>query len=271
MKEKSEIRKYKYMVILILLIISSVVSNSQVQYEQEPLKQQIGIYSTFNFNLHTTNIDSLPDVPNCCKQFRNGQGTGFTIGLLANFPLSKRFSIQFVGNYTSLNGTLKETEYEPIVINRVITQAEIEHKIESKFAIISFEPSINFRTFDKLFFFLGPNISYLLQKDFSQVETLMKPENTGTFENGKRTRNERSGQINNTNSILGFLNSGLYYDFPLNEIGSMLLSPIFQYHFDINSFLKSDSWKVQYFSLGLTIKYSPPGLYSSSPLKPRDE
>lgn len=270
MKEKSEI-KYLTILVLILIDLLPYFAFAQVRYEQEPLRRQFGLYSTFNYNLHTTNIDSLPNVPNCCKQFRSGKGTGFAIGLLANFPLSKRFSIQVAGNFTTLNGTLRETEYDTIIINRAKAQAEIEHKIETKFAVISFEPSINIRTLDKLFFFIGPNISYLITKDFNQIETLVKPETLGTFEDGKRTRNGHSGQINNINSILAFLNSGIYYDLSLNDKGSMVLSPVFQFHLNVNSFLKVDSWKVNYFSFGLALKYSPPGLYSSSPLKPKDE
>lgn len=229
---------------------------SQDEFDVYKYNVQYGVFSDINLNSYTTDFKELPGVPNCCPQFQNGNGIGYSFGLLYRQPVYTNIDVSLRLGYFSLNGKLSANEYEYIIID-TLKIAEIEHSLTGELGLLGIEPAIYFRLYENFFIFLGTNIGILLPKKFEQKEELIEPANYGTFENGLRTRNEQAGTIQKTSTVLMFLSAGFSYDIPLNSRRTLYLAPEVIFSFGLNSVLQDRTWKITFIRGGLSLKYSP--------------
>ncbi len=224
---------------------------------------RIGVIGGVNFNQHYTDFRALPGVPNCCPKFGNGSGQSFFIGLSYDHAIFNTFYLGTNLVYSNLNGQLKALEPTTIYYNGGMNVGEFQHIIDAELSMLSFEPKISLKLFDRLFIISGISLSIPIQKDYSQEERITKPSGMATFvdENGNNTnsmtRNLNSGEIEGVQSVLLHANVAVMYDFPLNKKNTLLISPLIGYRYGLNNFLDGYSWKINTLYAGLSIVYSP--------------
>lgn len=250
----------------LILIISIIVLNSNV-FCRSDLYSGFGLFGSYNFNQYNTWFTELPNVPNCCKYFSSGDGSGLSAGIFYEIPIFDNFSAQIRLGIYSLDGRLSEIEKETIIINDHLQTAEIEHSLDISFSTVSLGIFGRYLILDKLSILGGINLGLPIQREYYQAETLIYPEDYGTFKNGSRIRNVSEGDIDKTNSILLFVDIGLSYDIPLNKRKSFYLSPEVFYSKSLNDVLIMDTWKISSFRIGLSFKYST-SFDFASPLEP---
>ncbi|MCX7735791.1 MAG: hypothetical protein N2319_03665 [Candidatus Kapabacteria bacterium] len=114
----------------------------------------------------------------------------------------------------------------------------------------------------------GGYAGYLIQKDYEQKETIIEPMDRGVFvDTDRRTRNESSGEIKQTNSVNAGINFGANLNLPLNKQKSLIISPEIFYYMGLSELVKDRIWKINNLSFGLALKYSP---LPSKPKPPED-
>ena len=173
------------MKILLTILFLILVNNcySQKFLESPSSYQSLGVFADYNFNYHNTNFNELPGVPNCCPKFSNGTGMGISVGVVYQYPFSEIFSAGLRFGYYFINGNLKSSEYEYMIIDDNLEFAKIEHLLDANLVSMGFEPFLSFKIYKELSIFAGFKAGYLIQKEYYQVERLVYPEDRGTFEN----------------------------------------------------------------------------------------
>lgn len=259
----------KIILILIFTFFTFDFTISQ-EIEESENNSKYGGYIGFNFNSHTANFSKLPGIPNCCPRFEEGTGTGLNFGVLYEYKIADDFWIGTRLGVMTLDGTLSSIEKTTLNTTNGSVEGEFEHKVESSFMNIGFEPSLMYNPFDELFLNIGGRIGSNITNTYSQVETIISPAGQGTFidENGndtkKRTRNENSGGLQDVNALQLGLILGLSYELPLNKSNSLRLSPEVSYYIGITDMVQDSSWKVNTLRGGIAIKYVP---QKDTPLK----
>ncbi len=239
----------------VIILVAIIAANLSI-FAQNTIYEGVGIFGSYNYNMHETAFSQLPNVPNCCPEFSSGTGNGFSIGLFYEIPLFDDLSGQIRTAFNSLNGNLSQIENEFIIYNDELETADIEHILNTEISTISLALYGRYLIFDKLSIIGGITSAIPVITKYSQKEVLVKPANYGVFENGTRTRNSSEGDIEGVSSFLLFVDFGISYDIPLNLKRSFYLSPEILYSLCLTDILEEEKWKINSFRIGLSFRYS---------------
>lgn len=251
---------------LFMGILSSLTVKAQNAYIEKTTYNFYGAYIDINFAFHNTDISQIPGVPNCCEQFEEGAGGGVSAGLFIERAVIPHLILGAKAGIQTFGARFEETEYELIGSGLEPTRAEIRHVISSDMFFVSAEPYVGYMVFDNFYVIGGFGAALSVKSSYSQQETLISPE-SGSFENGRRIRNDLSGDIEDMNAPFLYLTGAVRYDISLDEKGYFYLSPEISGLYGLNSVLKNDNWNISALKVGLGVKYAPAkGL--SNPLNP---
>ncbi len=225
----------------------------------------IGITGSWNNDFHISEFTQLPGLENCCPKFKNGSGSGFSLGLTVDFALFDKLRLTFIPNYTSGSGEHLYDEKKTIGINGTEYSGVIEHSIKTSYSTLGLAADLDYNIWEGLFLRLGFEAGYYSVSTYEQKETLKKPENFGTFENGSRTRNKYSGDLPDGSSYRLGIIAGAGWELPLNREGSLMLIPQLNYSFGLTPLIKDYDWSVSMLELGAAVRYRfPDGIPDTS-------
>ena len=255
----------KKFLLLIFLLLNTENLLSQPYFKKS--EYSFGVNSSINLINENIYFSQLPNVPNCCQEFTSGSGMGYNFGLYFQKKIMSQNYMNLKIGYSAIYSHLTSDQTEFIEFNNQLYSALIEHKVNTIFKLFYIEPTYKFVPVDNFGLILGANAGYLTSTTFDQAEYLIKPENTGTFSNGRRVRNERSGTIPEIKSLLIFLTVGLEYDFVLDEFSVYHIAPFINLNYGLNSLFSDREWKTNSISIGFNFFYNP-FIEISTPLKP---
>ncbi len=265
---------------LILIGIMTILFY-QAKAEEPPdslkLRHRWGLFGHFNLNMHTADFGKLPGIPNCCKNFGNGWGTGFSAGVLYEHPLGDIIKSLFKSDdFYGLTGQIRLayndksallTAEEPTYVYYqpldTALPGEFEHRLDATLAAVTAEPVFSYRFHDNFYVNLGFQLGALITKKFEQYEEITKPENAGTFldENGRDTksyiRNEYNGEIPAVNTFQAGIMAGLSYELPLNSERTLLVVPEVYFNMGLTKVVQGLLWRTNSFRAGIALKYTP--------------
>lgn len=244
---------------VIILILTNLLSLKA----QDFANQKFGVFFGGNYNIHSANFQRLPGLPNCCPRFEDGSGFGFNGGILfENKILGDNLWIGARLGILSLNGILLKEEPTTVIVSGVPTAGAFEHKVEGKFLNIGLEPNIIYNPTESFNVFAGMRFGINASKEYSQVETIVKPAGVGTFldSNGndsfKRTRNEFTSDSNAISFQMGIF-AGVSYELPINRDNTLRLVPEISYYLALTDLVENTVWKANALRFGVAIKYCP--------------
>lgn len=223
---------------------------------QDDPPSRFGGFFHLNFNLHRAGFHRLPEVPNCCREFTGGSGTGFTVGALYDLPLGSLLFLDLRAGYSQLGGRLVESETTTVIVGGEPVEGEFEHQLQAGLGAVLFEPSLGYRPVPQLSVRLGMGLGLLMNATYDQQEELIRPEGTGVFENGRRVRNEFDGEIPDAASILAFAHAGLGYDLPLNADRTLVATPEIVFMRGFSSIVADSVWSVDALRIGVSVSWS---------------
>ena len=257
------IPKYLLFFIATIFFACDLFAQEDALLQSKKQKEKINYTLFFNYgwNFHFTNFTGLPNYPNCCDSFKSGMGNGFEFGAgiqqwlgIEDFYIGTKFS------FGNLNGLIKKTETLPVTVSGNLVNASIENGIDVSLNSINILPFVTYRisrVSDYLFVSLGGKFGFPISANFAQSEQLISP-NVGTFENGYRVRNIRSGDLPNVSPVLYGGALGAFYELPLNKDKYLKLVPEINLNYWFNSPVKSLSWNAMQLTFGLGIRYNTP-------------
>lgn len=248
--------------ILATLIVALFIGCLQL-HAQDNERPAYGVYGDFALNFHTSSFRQLPGIPNCCKDFDGGSGSGFSLGALYQFSLARRLTLQLRGGYQEFSAELITPEATTIFSGGSAADGEFEHHLAATLSTVGVEPILGYRLFGRVNLHAGLRVGMLMSKGFSQYEQLSKPADAGTFldstgkDSGRRLRNEFSGDIPNAQSLQLSAIIGASMKVPINSSRTLFLAPELYYTFGLTNIAQHLDWKANTLQLGIAIKYSP--------------
>ncbi len=244
---------------------------NQNLYSQKKDNTRIGVFGNSVLNIYNSNFASLDSVPSCCVNYLNGDGISLNLGLFWSQKVSKNLYIDFRLSYLGLSGEFYSNETKPVSIivgnTEQIVEAKIQHNINAIIGSTNLDINLKYFPTESFSIFGGFGSNILFLNEFNQKESLIEPNDYGTFENKKRVRNEANGSIKNINSLLFKINVGITQDFYLNKKKDLIFSPEISYHLGLNSYLQSNKWMINNIRLGFSIVFEPKEL-EESPIYP---
>lgn len=220
----------------------------------------LGGLADYNVNQHVADFPALPSVPNCCPNFHEGEGRGFTLGLLYEWSINQRWTFTARGTYTREDGTLRETERTTVSVNGEATPAAFEHRLEATLSSVGIEPLFGWRPFTGTFGGLmlrgGLRAGFSTREMYSQREVLVEPTDVGAFDrSGNRVRNERSGEIPLANAFRASLLGGVSWEILLARDSSVVLEPEILYSYGLTPIVRGLDWSVNQIRVGAALKF----------------
>ncbi len=208
-----------------------------------------GIHALGGYNVHTASFSGFKGIPSCCPEYSEAANIGSSIGLSGSYALNQHLGIALRATFNGLGGdfTFNEIQY-------VMSQsgfATITHQLETSLGIAALEPQATL-TFGRASVSTGLWMGMPLSMRFSQRETIFP----GTFDGLNRIRNELSGDIPFTPSMIFGVSAGLSYAFPLNRTNNLRLAPEIRGFALFQELSESTAWKAIGIRAGLSLLWS---------------
>lgn len=261
-------RNYRFFLIILLFLAAGKIYSQEVQYPDslmtitqpgENIIKNIGLFGSWNSITHISKFLQLPGIDNCCPEFGNGSGSGFSFGIMTDFGLFDKARIAVRPYFETGNGTHTDLEGGiKIGINGIDYDGVIEHSVNTEYSSAGLQAAFEYNVWESLYLRGGFEASYYFTSTFDQKETLIKPSQFGTFEGGSRIRNRKSGDLPDGSSYSIGLLFGAAWELPLNTKNSLLLVPEINYSFGLTPYITDYNWSLNKLKLGANIKYILP-------------
>lgn len=203
----------------------------------------------FGLNSHITNFKEFPEYPICCTQFLGNSAFAFEVDLGAKFKFKKTLfgsplSFSTMLGFRNVSVKLSEDKqvgyriydnsYQPLISN---------FTIDNSIYLLNFKNRLTLENLfaDNFSFDLGLDLGLPITKSFTQAETAVSP-NDFNFENGKRVRNEVSGDIPNISSIMIAPAIGAKY--LAYKDGNLSIMPLVNISYQVNSMVSGLNWNL---------------------------
>lgn len=219
----------------------------------------------YGLNSFNSNFTQLPNVGNCCPKFLDGTGGGLNINLGYEIPIFKGaidgLALGFNMAMINRSGGFEISETTQITDGVDLITGEFKHSLDLSLTYLDLMPYLSYQITNSLSFSAGVGIATNISNDYQQKEQLSQPSNKGYFidsVNGtkSRVRNEKSGKIENLNSLI-FANIGLGYELPLNSTNTLRLKPSVNYNIGFNDAVKDLDFKINTIQFALNAVYTP--------------
>lgn len=235
----------------------------------DEVRPRFGITIQPAVNIHSSDFIALPGVPNCCPQFTGGEGFGIGFGLLAEFPIAKRWWIGGRGMFATQGATLTSNESTNVLIDGTQRIGTFEHSLATGLSAVAFEPIVIFNPIGRFRLLAGGRAGFFLSGTYNQKETILEP-NLGVFTDTRtRSRNEYSGDIPQLQSFQAGLLFGIAQELPLNRKRTLYLQPEIIFSLALTPVASGvSSWSAHALRFGLSLKYAPPVVPVDTTAKP---
>ncbi|MFM7543020.1 MAG: hypothetical protein ACKO5I_00110 [Ignavibacteria bacterium] len=208
-----------------------------------------GIHALGGYNLHTASFTGFKGIPSCCPEYSQATNLGSSIGLSGSYALNQHLGIALRATFNGLGGDFSSDEIQYVRWQSGF--ATITHDLETSLGIAALEPQATL-TFGRASLSGGLWIGMPLSMRFSQRETIFP----GTFDGLNRIRNELSGDIPFTPSMIFGVSAGMSYAFPLNRTNNLRVAPEIRGFALLQELSESTSWKAIGIRAGLSLLWS---------------
>jgi hypothetical protein len=250
----------KYLLYILIFILSACGNI----YSQDSLKSDnfvnYGAFSNYNYQIHNTDFQRLPGIPNCCPDFTEGYSKGFSIGgvyqyLFPVYGFEVRAGLDFIkGNFTS-------GEDMVFAVNDAPFNGRIDHIVDFNLSSLSIDASFKYEMFDKINFSVGLGLSAFYNSSYNQYEKISIPEGKIYFidtinNTHKSVRNEKSGEIPKINVIQAYSIAKIGYNVDLKKDKSLILSPEVAFNYYFSNMIKDLEWNTLSLKFGISLQFS---------------
>lgn len=217
---------------------------------------RIGVLGFGGITVHGADFSSLPELPSCCPRFRDGSGLTTAGMLWGEYPAFGSVIIGLRMGLAQFAGTLRALERKPVLVDDTPTDAVIQHTLDAHFHTMRWEGYLGVRGLQLVDLYVGAGTDLVQQADASIREELVQP-STGTFENGRRVRNERSSALESSTRSMASLVAGARFSIPLGKTQQWWLIPELNFRYALDPVARQQQWYVYSVLVGVGIAYAP--------------
>jgi outer membrane protein OmpA-like peptidoglycan-associated protein len=221
-----------------------------------------------NYNIHSADLKGFSGSENCCDKFSGGNFLDPTFGFgmelaLGNllFELPANYVVQL--NYNGMSSEYSEERFRGYKLSEFGKEAiMVEHQLNPTIKLLSIDNSVYNELFNGFSFGVGVGLGFVASANYTQNEIAISPSDF-TFSNGKREINTASGTIEEMNSIIISLFTGIRYD--LYSTDNWTLRPELKYNYIPMSVLDGKDLAISQISGSISFVYN---VTKSSPPPP---
>ncbi|MCS7000647.1 MAG: hypothetical protein RML15_06965 [Bacteroidota bacterium] len=217
---------------------------------------RIGASALGGITLHVADFSSLPELPSCCPQFREGSGLSAGAAVWGEYAIGSNFSLGLRIGIARFAGMLRALERKPVLLDDTPTDAVIQHSLSTQFHSMRWEGYLDVRASQVLDVYLGIGTDLIQFAEGNIREELVQPDR-GTFENGSRTRNERSASLVGTVRSMPSLTAGMRFSIPLGTLQQWSLMPELCFRYGLEPIARTQQWYVYSVLVGIGIAFEP--------------
>ncbi len=257
--------------LLLFYILTQCVSLMQTQSSfaqtAAELEPRWGVFGQYSRNQHVADFIGLPGFISTSPGYKEGQGSGWSAGMLYEVPFNERLSASLRFGYAVQSAVLRQTRDVSLVDAKgmQIQGGFIDYSIDARLASIGAEVLFGWKPFrfpfsglNGLTLMAGGRAGWLVTNRFSQSERLVEPTGTVRFPDGTTSQNVYTNEaIPNITQLQIALIGGIGYDIPitLSETETLVVTPEALYAYGITPIAKNMSWNVHSIRAGLSVKF----------------
>jgi outer membrane protein OmpA-like peptidoglycan-associated protein len=242
------------------LVLTLVIASTSL-YGQ---RTEYGLMIGAAYNAHHAEFTQLGSYASCCPSFTGGSGVGPMAGLFVTAPLSTSplpsWRVQGRLLYSVNSAVLTNDERSFVADLRDsarVVPALFRHELQATLTSVGIEPVIAFRPFAAFDVMVGGRVGMTLRSHFRQTETLVEPEDFGSYLGSGRTWVEHDTEIPDASTLTLGVVGGLRYVLPLNTDATLLLIPELTAHVQLTNVSTTAPWSMVQVRGGLGLVFSP--------------
>lgn len=244
----------RYIIALLLMVCAHVLSAQQALRATDELR--VGVIGMYDQRFLAAQFAQLPDVASCCQSFGDEQHGGYTVGVVAELPLSIGLAPSLRMLYTQLGGEFTSNEEKYAYDGTLASvQASFLHTIDARVHALVIEPGMRITSDGGFNFGLGVQLGYLVDATYTQREQIASPSSI-TYAGGTRERNVQSGDLPNLNDWQIGLNLGVGYDLHVADIPELVIGPEVNYTYNFSKIIDGINWKTHNLRAGIVAKWT---------------
>jgi outer membrane protein OmpA-like peptidoglycan-associated protein len=246
-------------VALFSILITAAPATAQLLDTVGP-RPRFGIFGDFVRSVHTADIPRLAgrsDIP-YNSRFDGGTGGGLAFGALVELPLSETIWLVLRGSLQSESAEMTASEATTVIVNDSTEfRAVFERRIDASITTAGIEPMIGVVLPLGFTASVGGRAGFVVSSSFEQDDRIVEPIDQGAFEDGRRIRNEFSGDIPGVAAMQASALIGISRELAINRRGTWFLVPELMASYGLTPVSDSVDWNAHGLRFGIALKYSP--------------
>ncbi len=245
--------------------IKADISNSLEQHKSSFKTIDISIGKEYLFSQN--NFKQIREISNCCDvNFDNNIGRAFSVNLGTRIQVANVESlapIDFILNLGYSSNQMTFRRFQPILLGleENLIDGEFEHKVVFDFNFYSLNIAGEINLYQDLYYRLGFDLAKVGVYNYSQIEQITKPNDSGVFVNNtsnpandnKRTRNEIQTTFQNEN-LFFIITNDLIYKLP-SKFDKVNTYINIGYKYITNQMLENLEWKMNKLNTSIILSY----------------
>lgn len=234
--------------ILLILILTALVINVNAQ-------DKYGVYGNYNLLLPQSEFDDLPEINDCCPEYKDHKGNMFEIGAFYRSKAVSLFDIQVELGYAQLVNNFHYNEYIGNGYDEDMNTVQVfsDHNLDVNFELISFNLIFLKEIANSFNLTFGLKNSYIFSHNAKYQETI--DSDLLEFTNGSKDNNKYDGELENISKFQNWLSVGLSKEFVFEK--GLIFEPFVNYNFNTTNILSDLEWNNSYIALGASIAFLP--------------
>lgn len=222
---------------------------------QTTMPAELGAIAAYNYNMHDADFGGIPWPRNCCREYKDGNGNGYTAGLFYRMFFGTDWSVAARAVYADYSAKLEYWSrvdifvYDPPNTGKI--EATFNNSIRTNLQVLSIEPIVEYQGLGIVTPFLGVNLASIVVKEFTQQEYLLTPGEYEFIHGGRYNAND-AGDIPKAPSGFFSLVTGVSARIPL--WGGFSISPEVSYLHTFNDIMNASDWKPHAVRAGLAVQ-----------------
>ena len=253
--------------VVVLVPVASWAQWWKVTTPEEIWLTQVGAAAHGAYLMHDANFQ-LPQAPMCCEPYLSSTSVSMSVSALIRQEITKFLRLNLRGTFMPMSG---EFVKDQTIFVSGATEGLTRSTLTTSMSYIGGEIIADFRIANPVRLMAGVSLGTLTGATFSQQEDLIVP-GTGTFENGKRSRNVATGaEMQGVNTSQMGIVIGLGMDLPMTENHSVVITPELLYTIATADNLTGQAWRTNSLRLGASIGFSLNAPEPPTPVERRRE
>lgn len=240
----------------VLLVLSLVPCYLQAQTS----RLEVGLMGGVGLNAHDASFSKLGSFASCCPEFGPTTSWGPSLGAYVAVPLSSTFRLHGRLLTGAEGGTMTFDEQSFVADLRDsarVVPAVFQHALTSSISTIGLEPVVTWRPFGVLEVGLGARLAIATTSRFVQTETLVEPEDFGSYLGTGRTWVNHDADIPEASALRLGMVALVRASLPLNRDASLVLAPEVSYVRDASGVASGVTWNVHQLRTTISIGWRP--------------